>query len=405
MRGARRFAIAALTAGLLLVPSAALAQDATPPASSAPADAVGPRELQNFSLSGTVTRPADQPPTRATPAASHPGETAVVARTPTRSAARHTEIAPASRATAVQETPQQAAADQPQQPQQDTTTPVATSLPAAEPTAPNLTPDSVSPPSSLGPGGGISFLPWLLAAIALGAGGALLFWLNRSRPAYAGGSQLDFFTSPEPEAMRAPSSPPAPRSAPPPPPRATTPSPPAAPAAAPPVGIVSTALRGWIEVGMRPLRCIVTDDTVTFEFELDLFNSGSARARNVHVAAVVINAGVNQDQHLEGFFVQPAGPGERVPVIEPLKRVTFTAQIATSRDQIHALEMGGRTVFVPLLAFNAIYGQGRGEGQTSVSYLVGRNGDREKLAPFRLDLGPRVFRGLGARALPQGVRK
>jgi hypothetical protein len=250
----------------------------------------------------------------------------------------------------------------------------------------------------------VSFLPWLLAAVALGAGGAFLFWRRSSRLAYAGGPEIDLFATPEPEPMRAPTRPPAPRPAPAPAPR-PTPTPDPAPAAAPPVGIVSTGLRAWIEVAMQPLRCIVTDDTVTFEFELDLFNSGSAPARDIHVAAVVINAGATQDQHLEGFFAQPAGPGERIPIIEPLKRVTFTTQIATRRDQIQVLEMGGRHVFVPLLAFNATYRQGSREGQTSVSYLVGRNGDGEKLAPFRLDLGPRVFRGLGARPLPQGVRK
>ena len=59
---------------------------------------------------------------------------------------------------------------------------------------------------------------------------------------------------------------------------------------------------------MRPLRCIVTDDRVTFEFELDLFNSGSAPAREVHIAAVVINAGADQDQHLENFFARQPVP-------------------------------------------------------------------------------------------------
>ena len=45
-----------------------------------------------------------------------------------------------------------------------------------------------------------------------------------------------------------------------------------------------------------------------------------------------------------------------------------------------------------------------GEGQTSVAYLVGRDTKGEKMAPFRLDLGPRIFRGVGARLLPVGVR-
>jgi hypothetical protein len=54
-------------------------------------------------------------------------------------------------------------------------------------------------------------------------------------------------------------------------------------------------------------------------------------------------------------------------------------------------------LFVPLLAFNALYRWAGGEAQTSTSYLVGRDNKSEKLAPFRLDAAPRVFRGLGAR--------
>jgi hypothetical protein len=61
-------------------------------------------------------------------------------------------------------------------------------------------------------------------------------------------------------------------------------------------------------------------------------------------------------------------------------------------------------VFVPVLAFNANYGWAAKTGQTCVSYLLGRDGHGEKLAPFRLDLGPRLFRKVGARPLPVGVR-
>ena len=64
MRAGLRFTIMLAAAGLGLGPASALAQSTTePPATSnAPAtDAVGPRELQNFSLPGTTTRPADQP--------------------------------------------------------------------------------------------------------------------------------------------------------------------------------------------------------------------------------------------------------------------------------------------------------------------------------------------------------
>jgi hypothetical protein len=255
------------------------------------------------------------------------------------------------------------------------------------------TPDS--PATTLAREHRLLIWPWLLAALAVAAAAALLFWRNRSRAAFAGGPQIDLFSPPAPVPPQT-----RPRPAPAPPVGTAQPAPQPSPS-----GIVSSSLRPWIEIGMQPLRCIVTDETVTIEFELDLFNSGSAPARGVFAEAVVINAGATQDQELASFFARAVGEGERIDVIHPLKRLTFTTQVVTPREHVRPMEMGGRQVFVPLVAFNAVYRWGSKEGRTSLSYLVGRQGTGEKLAPFRLDLGPRVFRGLGIRPLPAAVRK
>jgi hypothetical protein len=49
---------------------------------------------------------------------------------------------------------------------------------------------------------------------------------------------------------------------------------------------------------------------------------------------------------------------------------------------------------------NVLYDWGDGrKGQTAQSYIVGRESDppAAKMAPFRLDLGPRVYRKVGTR--------
>ena len=57
MRGGLRLAMVVWTAGLVLGPAPLAAQSAPATTTNTPAaDAVGPKELQNFSLSGTVTR-------------------------------------------------------------------------------------------------------------------------------------------------------------------------------------------------------------------------------------------------------------------------------------------------------------------------------------------------------------
>lgn len=233
-------------------------------------------------------------------------------------------------------------------------------------------------------------MPWLLAALALGAGGAFLFWRNRSRHALAGGPQIDAFVAPEPA--------PAPRPAPAPPKAKTPPSPTGA-------GIVSTRLRPWIEIGFNPTRCVLDEEKVVIEFEIELFNSGSAPARAVLVEASLFNAGPTQDSDIGAFFADPVGAGDRIAAIPPLKRFTVKTQVSIGREQLQAYEAAGRQLIVPLIAFNALYRWSGGEGQTSAAYLLGRGTDSEKMAPFRIDLGPRIFRGLSARLLPTGIRR
>ena len=185
----------------------------------------------------------------------------------------------------------------------------------------------------------------------------------------------------------------------------------AAPQPAPPprkpvatVGIVASRLRPAIELGFHPLRCQVDDDQVAIEFELELFNAGTAPARAVLAEASMLNAGASQEQDLDAFFSNPNGVGERLAVIQPMKRVSFRSQVVAPRNAVQEYELAGRKSFVPVIAFNALYEWSGGSAQSSAAYLVGRDTQQDKLGPLRLDQGAREFRELGARPLPSAVR-
>jgi hypothetical protein len=234
-----------------------------------------------------------------------------------------------------------------------------------------------------------SFWPWLLLAAALGAGAAFLLWRRRSREALAGGAQFDLYREPEPQPQVRP-----------------VPLPPPAPKPAPrPAGIVSTRLRPWIEIAFAPLGCVVDDEKISVEFEVQIVNSGSVPARDVLVEASIFNASATQEQDLGTFFSRPAGQGERIDALPPLQSVTMRTTLVAPRANIQLFELAGRQVFVPLVAFNALYRWGGGRGQTSASYLLGRETKSDKLGPLRADLGPRTFTGLGVKQLPTGLRK
>ena len=415
MRGARRLTMACLAAGLMLGSASASAQDAATTTNTPAAQAVGPRELENFSLQGNVTRAAEEPAQRPSPApvASTPDDQPAPAATVRQSRERTASAEPATTSPRSAPSPQgEPARKTAKAASQPTTTPSDGLLTQATPTPASAT--SFAPPplavtNTLAPQRGFALLPWLLAALAAAAAGLFLFWRNRSRSALAGGPRADAFQAPEAKPIRwltpeeleprpMPRPAPSPTPEPPAPPRAETPAP-------QPIGVVSTSLRPWVEISMQPLRCTVTDANVTFDFELELFNSGSAPARDILVEAVVINAGENQEQDLASFFARPPGPGQRIEIIPPLNRTAFVTQVVIAREHVQSFDMGGREVFVPLLAFNAFYRRGSGEAQSSVAYLVGPATKGDKLAPFRLDLGARLFEGLAARLLPLGVRK
>jgi hypothetical protein len=400
----------------LATPAVALAQAVPDTTTNAPAPApgttIGPRDLQNFSLPGTPAKPADQPP--ATPPAARqpapttaaPVQTAPPAAEPARRAVAERQpttkpVAPVAQATAAPP-PAQAPALLPPSPA------VAPTFQAPAP-APTSALPAAPATDSLAPAHRPPFLPWLLAALALAAGAAFILWRRRSpREAYAGVPELDVFT-PEPEAETRVTWQPAPTAEPAPP--AAAPrnvvstafkAPPAAPA---PVGVVSSRLRPSLEIGVKPLRCVVDDQEITIEFELELFNAGTAPARAIHAEASIINASATQDQDLAAFFANASPTPDRLDVIAPMKRIALTSRVVAPRSAIQEYELAGRKSFVPLIAFNAVYQwSGGGTAQTSAAYLVGRETSSDKLGPLRLDLGPRDFRSLAAHVLPAAVR-
>jgi hypothetical protein len=164
--------------------------------------------------------------------------------------------------------------------------------------------------------------------------------------------------------------------------------------------MVTTSLRPAVELQLIPGRLILDEQAATVEFDLIVGNSGSGPARDVAIHAVMVNAGPDQDQLLSGFFAQPPAVSEPIAAILPLKRLPLRSSVVMPRAQLREFSAGDRRVFVPVLAFKAHYRWSGGDVQLAKSFLVGRDSAGGKLAPFRVDQGPRVFGDLAARELP-----
>ena len=410
MKQALRMSSAAVALAVFLA-APAHAQDQAVDAASEPVpslgapaseDAVGPAQLRDFSINGTVTRRADAP----APAQPAPAQAATTPTTPTLTASRNSAPAASATAESRQAGAQQRSAEASAASggfAMPAPTPSSGQPPSFAPaTFPQPTSAVSSPVEDTGPGS-IPLWPWIAALLAAIGAGAWYFRRQRSGYAFAGagGSASAFDLSPAPAPPRA-----APMPKPQPVPRAPVPGAASAPRpATAPVGIVSTRLRPWLEIEFSPEAAIVDDEKGAIQFEVTLFNSGSAPAREVHVEGALFNASPDQDQVLGQFFAQPGGQGGERITVPPLQRMSFRSVVSLPREQLRLFEVEGRTLFVPLVGFNAVYSFSNGQGQTSTSFIVGRNSNGEKMAPFRIDQGAKTFRGLGAREHTLRVRK
>ncbi len=365
-----------LAGSALMVPAVAVAQQAEQPQPTpTPPAQIGPAQLRDFQLTPrerivTQPRPAPQPQ----PQAQQP------AATPPPAAQRPAERQPGAeppRATApVQRTP--APVTQPGTAPQ--TAPVAPPPAAGLPleTAPLPAPqaDAPAPLENAGPPEtapeplsetGLPLWLLLLGGLGLGVGAYALFRRSRRPAALA---------APEAGTAAAPAGPRAPRPDPLP--------------------------RAWIEVELKPERTTADPAESVVEFEMTIRNSGGSTAKNIQMQAKLICSTPDQDTEITAF--QRLKPGEHrtldVPDIPAGGELTLKGRVDVKQGEMRAMRVDQRLLFVPLVAINAFYDWGTvRRGQTSKSFLVGRErtDSPTKMAPFRLDLGPRVYRTLGQR--------
>ena len=395
LNGSRRgFRVAAL-ASLVLAASAALAQET---------NTVGPPQLKDFQLPGERTTPPSQAPAPApaapAPAATRPASTgttpapAPAARRDAPSTRRDAPVSssPASSARAAPRNaaPPPAAAESP--PAAAAPPPAAAAetvhVPVPPPMAP--APAPAARPSAASEGSGWTL--WLLGVPVLLALGAFLFL--RRRRGLAGqeaagsrglGGALFDGAAPIPDEP------------------AAAPAAPAAVAVAEPLPAEEPAPRAWLEIDIVPERAAATENETVVNYELVLRNAGAATARNIRIDARMFNASAEPD--IADFFGGPihahsGSPHVTIPAGEELR---LTSAIGMPKAEVRAIEIQGRTIFVPVVAINVAYDWEGGGGRSSRSWLVGREAatPSAKMGPFRLDLGPRIYRQVGRREAKQ----
>jgi hypothetical protein len=344
---------------------------------------VGPPQLKDFQLPGQrTTPPAATPPAPQPRPAPAPTRAAPPAATP--APRRETPPRPAERTrprTAPQPAPQAAPTPAPaiRQPAPPLPAPVQAPPPGAQ-AQPAPSPVATTPaPSNFN-------RLWLLLLIPL-AGLAGFAWLRlgrrreeqdeQDRASLAGTLGAARWVEEE-----APAPAPAPAEAQP------EPEPAAQPA------------RAWLEIDIAPDRAAATDTQAVLHYELTLRNTGQLAARNIRIDSRLFNA--SQDADIADFLAGPIHDRSGSPhiAIPPGEELRLGSAAGMAKEEVQAIQVQGRTIFVPSLATKVAYDWdgGAASGRTARAWLVGRETETsEKMGPFRLDLGPRIYRQVGRR--------
>ena len=310
--------------------------------------------------------------------------------------------APEGSSTAPQPSAQQPPATQPLSPQP------APAEPAAPQAAPAPTPAAPANEPPLSPPDASSSLGWIAGAIALLAAALVAAWLFlRRRPEEAQQPYEEPEAAPPPPAVKPVPAPPASHPAAakpvpvPPAPQPKAPAPAPAPAA-------TTAERPWIDLTLEVRSARLSLMGATIGYTLTLHNRGQRGADDILVRTFIANADVNQQAQLQQFFAGAVGlPAHSAVSLAPGQGHSLTGELRLLPDQIAPVQMGDRALLIPLIAFDAQYRWSDepdaapvGSGRTGRAFIVGqeKTPPADRLAPFRLDQGPRQFRTPGSRA-------
>ncbi len=171
----------------------------------------------------------------------------------------------------------------------------------------------------------------------------------------------------------------------------------AAPAAKP-----EPQLRPWLELELKAERASATDAETVVQFVLEITNAGKAPARNLRIDVKMFNAGQEQDKEIGAFFRTAGRESTKcsLPGIAPGTTGAIKGEVAMPREEMRAVVLDNKYLFIPVIAVNALYDWGEERtGQTSKSYMVGRELEQpsEKMGAFRVDQGPRIWRTVGQR--------
>ncbi len=162
-----------------------------------------------------------------------------------------------------------------------------------------------------------------------------------------------------------------------------------------------------LTLALRPTKVGLNLISATAQCEVTVTNTGDTPATDIRAAVRLTSAHDGQDIELAAFYADTIGRPATPPfTLAPGEERSFRAVTGLPHDAIHALDAGGRPMFVPLVAVAVRYHDGEGPRRVGQAFALGvERVDSAKLAPLWLDGAARSYDGVAARAYGPPVER
>lgn len=154
---------------------------------------------------------------------------------------------------------------------------------------------------------------------------------------------------------------------------------------------------------LQATRLSATLVNTALSYRLVVVNRGAEPLLDIAIGGDMIAAHASKpmDEQL-GLAGPDLPPLHRIERLEPGAEATVPGELRLPLSAVTPIRHGEAALFVPLARFDAWASVPDGRGiHSRAAFLVGQESQpaAERLQPFRLDLGPRIWADLGQRAL------
>ena len=158
-----------------------------------------------------------------------------------------------------------------------------------------------------------------------------------------------------------------------------------------------------LEISFIPEKATLSLAKLTIKGQIRIINNGNAEAKSIQLRAAIISASVHQEQDIELFHSHLQTPGDEIGTATIGERIAMDIDLIIPLTELSSFAIGDKQLFAPIVVAHVDYAWGNGTAPkrdiAKISCLIGREATppKPKMAPLRLDLGPRSFTPLGQR--------